>query len=69
MANQVTLKERRSVGHAAAGQDLETVFSMSPVIQEGDIVLFESYARIKHLATKTWLHLVRGESLPLIILC
>ena len=57
----MTLKERRSVGHAAAGQDLETVFALFPVIQEGDTVLFESYARIKHLATKTWLHLERGR--------
>ena len=48
------------MGHTAAGQDLETVFSLFPVIQEGDTVLFESYARIKHLATKTWLHLERG---------
>ena len=57
--SQVTLKERN--GQAAAGQDLQTVFSLSPVIQEGDFILFESYARIKHLATRTWLHLDRSE--------
>ena len=48
-------------GYAAAGQDLQTVFSLSPVIQEGDVILFESYARIKHLATRTWLHLDKSE--------
>ena len=48
-------------GYAAAEQDLQTVFSLSPVIQEGDVILFESYARIKHLATRTWLHLDRSE--------
>ena len=48
------------ISHTMAGQDLDTVFSLSPVIQEGDIILFESYARIKHLATRTWLHLDRG---------
>ena len=58
---QVSLKERVSHGHYAAGQDLETVFSLSPVIQEGDQILVESYARIKHLATRTWLHLDKGE--------
>ena len=58
---QVTLKERQMTSGAAAGQDLETVFSLSPVIQEADVILFESYARIKHLATRTWLHLDRGE--------
>ena len=56
---QVTLKERS--GQAAVEQDLQTVFSLSPVIQEGDVILFESYARIKHLATRTWLHLDRSE--------
>lgn len=55
---QVTLKERKMHG---AGQDLETVFALSPVIQEGENVLFESYARIKHLATRTWLHLDRSK--------
>ena len=54
----MTLVERQTVGH---GQDLETVFALFPVIQEGDTVLFESYARIKHLASKKWLHLDRGE--------
>ena len=28
--------------------------------QEGDTILTESYARIKHLQTSTWLHLERG---------
>ena len=57
--SQVTLKERS--GQAAVEQDLQTVFSLFPVIQEGDVIIFESYARIKHLATRTWLHLDRGE--------
>ena len=30
------------------------------VLQEGDTILLESYARIKHLQTKTWLHLEKG---------
>lgn len=38
------------------------MFALSPVIQEGESVLFESYARIKHLATRTWLHLDKSES-------
>ena len=62
--------------------DLETVFSLFPVIQvsytailfictltflslhvqEKDTILVESYARIKHLQTRTWLHLEKGMS-------
>ena len=30
------------------------------LLQEGDPILLESYARIKHLQTKTWLHLEKG---------
>ena len=30
------------------------------LLQEGDTILLESYARIKHLQTKTWLHLEEG---------
>ena len=59
--SQVTLVERGTSNHFSIGQDLETVFSLSPVIQEGDTVLFESYARIKHLATRTWLHLDKSR--------
>lgn len=29
-------------------------------LQEGDVIVLESYARIKHLQTKTWLHLEKG---------
>ena len=45
----------------ALEHDPETVFSLSPVIQEGDQVLVESYARIRHVATRRWLHLEKGK--------
>ena len=74
-----------------AHSDLDTVFSLFPVIQvinpdsctkqfnnfimyhslyahtlclqEKDTILVESYARIKHLQTRTWLHLDKGITL------
>ena len=33
-------------------------------LQEGDTILVESYARIKHLQTGTWLHLDKGDPPP-----
>ncbi|XP_019851941.1 PREDICTED: inositol 1,4,5-trisphosphate receptor type 3-like [Amphimedon queenslandica] len=36
---------------------LDTIFSFSPLIQEGDEVLLESYALIKHRVSGRWLHL------------
>ena len=79
---QVTLKERSiSTSFTGANSDLETVFSLFPVIQvsklrkcfigfastslsvtlqENETIEVESYVRIKHLQTRTWLHLEKG---------
>ena len=62
---QVTLKDQQFCGHSGSDQDLETVFSLSPVAQVEGNILFGSYARIKHLATATWLHLDESECVHL----
>jgi inositol 1,4,5-triphosphate receptor type 1 len=48
----VILKER-----SVDDNDLDTIFSLSPLIEEGESVALESYAHIKHLYSKQWLHL------------
>ena len=59
---QVTLKDLQLHGHSTSSdQDLETVFSLSPVAHMEGNILFESQARIYHLATKTWLHMDKSE--------
>ena len=59
---QVTLKDRHFRDHSTSSdQDLETVFTLSPVAQVEGNILFGTYARIKHLATTTWLHLDKSE--------
>ena len=59
---QVTLKERQLRDHSTnSDQDLETVFTLSPMTQVEGNILFGSYARIKHLHTTTWLHLDKSE--------
>ncbi|XP_019861438.1 PREDICTED: uncharacterized protein LOC100634093 isoform X2 [Amphimedon queenslandica] len=48
---KVTLKDSTSE------DDLDTIFSFSPLIEEVDEVLLESYALIKHRLSGQWLHL------------
>ncbi|XP_019849736.1 PREDICTED: inositol 1,4,5-trisphosphate receptor type 1-like isoform X1 [Amphimedon queenslandica] len=50
---EVTLKRRKF-----DATDLDTLFSFHALIEEGIEVLLESYARIKHLVSGRWLHLV-----------
>ncbi|XP_065902252.1 inositol 1,4,5-trisphosphate receptor type 2-like [Dysidea avara] len=52
----VTLK-RRELGKT----DLDTVFRLFPVIEEDTGIQFDSYARINHPHTKTWLVARKGE--------
>ena len=42
---------------------LSRFYSTVFLLQEGDVIVLESYARIKHLQTKTWLHLEKGMQL------
>ena len=59
---QVTLKDLQLRQHSTSSdQDLETVFSLSPVAHMEGNVMFESNARIYHLATKTWLHVDKSK--------
>uniref|UniRef100_A0A1X7VAJ0 Uncharacterized protein n=1 Tax=Amphimedon queenslandica TaxID=400682 RepID=A0A1X7VAJ0_AMPQE len=53
---KVTLKEKTS------DNDLDTIFSFSPLIEEGEEVLLESYALIQHRRSGQWLHLEKKNS-------
>ncbi|XP_065909470.1 inositol 1,4,5-trisphosphate-gated calcium channel ITPR1-like [Dysidea avara] len=55
---KVTLKGRKRDSPKA---DLDTVFRLFPVIDEDRGIQFESYARINHPHTKTWLVARKGE--------
>ncbi|CAH1798283.1 unnamed protein product [Owenia fusiformis] len=41
--------------------DPKTVFRLHPVIKETDDILFESYARIEHVLSGSWLHAHKDE--------
>ena len=54
---EVTLKAR------SGGTRFEkhTTFRLVPVVERDDDVNFESYARIYHVDTNTWLHALKGK--------
>ncbi|CAH1800283.1 unnamed protein product [Owenia fusiformis] len=41
--------------------DPSTVFKLHPVIKEGDEIMYETYCRIEHAVTGTWLHALHDE--------
>ena len=52
----LTLKERKQTSDF----DIDTTFRLCPVITGEDEIKFETYARITHVYTKTWLHALKG---------
>ena len=49
--------------------DADTTFRLYPVITGEEEIKYETYARITHVATKTWLHALKGLSVCISSLC
>ncbi|XP_025079753.1 inositol 1,4,5-trisphosphate receptor type 3-like [Pomacea canaliculata] len=57
----LAVNRRGEVTLEADGRNPSTVFRLHAVTKETDDVLFESYARIKHVVTGSWLHALTDE--------